>query len=144
MLIFGVIAAILYGISLIMLYHNLYSFEKPQKIKFMVMGMLIVIGITILLCYISASGIKMENRECVTIAANASILLFSPIYTMILLPLLASNYNRYHQKQLSNVQMKKRMLIWGLLTILVILVGIGYIKNFQLGLLEEVIKKGIR
>lgn len=141
MFVIMILSLILYAIAIAIIYPNLYGMDKPQKIKFMAIGIGVIIVVTIVLCSISSSQIIIENKGITGITRNVAILIFAPINTMILLPFLGSSLNQYKEKQIVQHQMKKRMFIEIVLLLVVIIIEIGYIKNFQLGLLNSVIHR---
>lgn len=135
-----IVSVILYVMSVVMINTNLYAFEKNEKIKFIVYGLISVCILTVILVTIASSGIKIENTSYLKTTKLTSILIFSPINSIMILPYVANAQNKYKQKILKDVQMKKRMIIFAVVVIIGAIIESGYITNFELGLLQSVIK----
>lgn len=135
-----VISIILYAITITMISHQMYSFTRKQKIQFISVGVVVIFIVTIILCQVSASQIQEEIVEKVAITKQASVLLFAPILSIIVLPFLGNTWNEYKIKQIEEAQVKKRLLVLVVIIILVLVLGMGYIQNFQLGLLQSASK----
>ena len=81
-----IISFIIYVIAGFMIYHNMYNFDKSKKIKTIIIGFIITLILTIIICCISSNNIDIENTQYVSIIRNTSILLFSPINSIIFIP----------------------------------------------------------
>ncbi len=133
-----IISLIIYIIATIMIYHNVYNFEKTNKIKFIVLGIIVTFIITVIICSISSNGIHSNDNYLAT-AKNIAILLFSPINLIIALPYIGNVLNKYKEKRINESSLKKRFLILFVIFVIVIIFEIGYIKNFEIGLITNAI-----
>lgn len=129
---------ILYIVAIMITHTNTYQLKKESKIKFMAIGILVILVITTVIVWISSSKIALENKEQKQIAENTAILLFAPINSILFLPYIGNLLNQWQQKKLSKQQMKKRIYIISGIAVVMLLFELGYIKNFELGLLKSV------
>ncbi len=136
-----VISIILYAIGTVIVYHNIPAFEKAQKIRFIIIGMVITFILTCILCNIAAGKIEGYQKELVSTTKNVGILLFSPINLIILIPYLGNILSKNRDDLLDDSQLKTRFILLAVITILVIIMELGYIKNFYLGSLLSIVKK---
>ena len=140
MFIVSIISIAIFAIAILMIYTNIYEFEKEKKIQFIIIGIIVMVIFTWIIVSISYIGIKIENKEYLKISKISSVLIFAPINVIFALPYLGNIINKLKQDRLTNGQVKLRVLI--LLAILVILaiMEVGYIKSFQIGILSNAIK----
>lgn len=140
MLLIFIISIIIYVIAAFMIYYNLYNYDKPGKIKLIALGFIVTFILTTIICYISSSGINTGNANYLGVARNTAILLFAPINAIISLPYIGSILNKYREKRINEKQLKKRLLIFLIALIIILIIEISYIKDFQIGLLKNAIK----
>lgn len=136
MLLLILLSLLLYAITIVIISHQIYSFDKKQKLQFIVLSLLVVLIITIVICNISSGQIQGEIKEKIEITKQAAIILFSPILSMILVPFFANIINRLYAKEMKQEEMRKRMILFGILAIGIIILSVSYIQNFQIGLLK--------
>lgn len=140
MLIIFIISIIIYTIAGVMINHNLYNYDKAYKIKYIIIGFIITFIITVILCFISTNGI-IANENYITIVRNTSILLFSPINAIISLPYIGNLLNKYEDKRINEKKLKKKLLLFGIILIIIFIFEVAYIKDFELGLIKSAIQK---
>ena len=133
-----IVSIIMYIVATISIYHNIYNFEKTNKIKIIIIGYIAIFIITVIICSISSSNIN-TNFNYLKIAKTTAILIFSPINTIITLPYIGNILNKYKGKKINNIQLKKRFLILTIIVFIIIIFEIGYIKNFEMGLIKNAI-----
>ena len=61
MTVIKVIAFIIFIIACIAIYHNTNSYEPKKRILFIVVGMVLMYGITSLMCTTNLNGIQIKN-----------------------------------------------------------------------------------
>ena len=120
---------------------NLYSFEKNEKIKFITIGLIVVLIITFIIVEISSIGIRNGNNNHIIATKTTSILLFAPINLGLILPYVANLKNKEKQKQLDSKKLKKKIMWYTIIIVVCIIIEISYIKGFQVGLLSSVKNK---
>ena len=137
MLIF-VISIILYIVAIVMTYHNVYNLEKINRIKLIVLGFISTFIITLIVCMISSSSI---NSEYLPMVKKMTILLFSPINAIIILPYTGNILNKYKEKKIDKKILKKKFLILVMILVIIFIFEIGYIKDFENGLITNAMKR---
>ena len=135
------ISIILYIVAIVMTISNLYSFEKNEKIKFITIGLIVVLIITFIIVEISSIGIRNGNNNHIIATKTTSILLFAPINLGLILPYVANLKNKEKQKQLDSKKLKKKIMWYTIIIVVCIIIEISYIKGFQVGLLSSVKNK---
>ena len=80
---------------------------------------------------------NLEKIEKIKFTLISAIIILSPINLIILVPYLAAGINKHKEKKLSPQILTKRIIITIILTILIAIFEIGYIENFQIGLLQS-------
>lgn len=106
MLLIFIISIIIYIVAGIMVYHNIYNYDKPSKIKLITIGFIIIFIVTVVIGFISTNGIN-ANIKYVSIARNTAILIFAPINTIISLPYIYNLLNKYKDKRITEMRIKK-------------------------------------
>ncbi|MBO5478485.1 MAG: hypothetical protein J6A04_02040 [Clostridia bacterium] len=139
MFIIGIISIVIYIIATLMIWTNIYEFEKEKKIKFILIGMIVIFIVTWIIVSLCSNGIQVE-KSYLKVAKTTSLLIFAPINTIFVLPYLGNIFNKYKQKRLSGEKLKKRLIILGVALFIVIIIETNYIKTFELGLLSNVMK----
>lgn len=140
MVIILLISIIVYIVASVMIYANTYAFEKEQRIKLILFGFIIMLIVTIIIVTISSLGINVEDKSYLNTTKITSILLFAPINSVFILPYIGNVFNKYKQKRLTDENVRKRMILFTIFIVIGIILEIGYIKSFEIGLLSNVIK----
>lgn len=138
MVIIGIISIVIYIVAILIIHTNTYAFEKEKKIKFILIGIITILIVTWLIVSISANGIEISKYEYLKITKTTSILIFAPINTIFAMPYLGHIINKYYQEKIKQEHIKKRLLIFAIILVAIFIIEIGYIKDFQLGLLNNV------
>lgn len=139
MFIISIISIIIYLIATLTIWTNIYEFEKEKKIKFIISGIAIIFIITWIIVLISSGGIQVESSY-LKIAKTTSLLIFAPINTILAVPYLGNMLNKYKQNRINEQKLKKRLLAWGIVLLVIVIFEINYINTFEIGLLRNVIK----
>ena len=134
-----VISLLLYLLAGVILYHNLYAFEKPIKVTFIIIGFIVVWFITMILNTISASSLTVGTKEMIGITKMVAIWLFAPINSIILLPLLANTLGKKKENAITQASYQRRLVLLVMIFIIMLIWENGYSKNFQMGLLKSVL-----
>lgn len=138
MVIILLISIVIYIVASVMVYANTYAFEKQQRIKLILFGFIIVLIVTTVIVTISSLGINVENKSHLNTTKITSILLFAPINSVFILPYIGNVFNKYKQKRLTDENVRKRMILLTIFIVIGIILEIGYIKSFEIGLLSNV------
>ena len=140
----AMISIIIYIIAIIAIYHNVYNFDKSQKIKFIIIGCIIILVITILLVLLGSANVELPNKEIkdykeyLGITKTTSILLFAPINAIMVLPYVGNLLNKYIEKRISEEKIKRKFLFLLIIMVVIGIFEVSYIKDFQIGLLMRV------
>lgn len=137
MLIF-LISIVIYVIAGIMIYHNAYNLEQNKKIILIICGFIINFIITVIIANMGMSGINTYNLNYSLIIKITPILIFAPINAIISTPYIANILNKYKVKRLNSSQLKTRIIILIIILILIAIFEISYIKEFEIGILQNV------
>ncbi len=132
-----IISLIIYIIATVMIYHNLYNYNKADKIKIIAIGYIITFLLTLIICNISLNGTN-TNSNYINIVKNTAILLFSPINAIISMPYICNVFNKYKEERINKVQLQRKLLIFAVILVIILVLETGYIKDFELGLLKNV------
>lgn len=135
-----IISLIIYVIAVVMIHHNTYNLTKNKEMLLIVSGILITIISTIILTDISTQGIKTEMTKQLSVVKTTSILLFSPINLIISAPYIGYILNKKEVDAISESSVRKKILILLVILILISIFEVNYIKDFQIGLLENMAK----
>lgn len=103
MLLILTISIIIYVVAGIMIYHNLYNYDKSSKIKLMIIGFIMTFIVTIIICFISTSGIDANVKQ-ISVVRNAAIVIFAPINSIISLPYIYNLLNKYKDKRIDKAR----------------------------------------
>lgn len=140
MFIVSIISIVIFAIAILMIYTNIYEFEKEKKIQFIIIGIIIMVIFTCIIVNISSIGIQVENKEYLKISKLSSVLIFAPINAIFALPYLGNIINKLKQDRLTNGQVKLKGLILLVVLVILAIMEVSYIKSFQIGILSNAIK----
>lgn len=131
------IAAIfIFIISIVWIWHNLGNIEKPRKILFIFIGLLIMYLITVLLYHLSSSDITYPSEEVQKTVSNTLILVFTGLNSLILLPFTANVFDKILEEEIEKNQAQKRFIVILIIFLVCIFVETGYLKDTQEGIIN--------
>ena len=128
------------GIMIVLFFwtkNNIKSIEDTNLVIKMVS--IVIIGViiaTLIIFAISKIGINYQNKQIYKEVKKVALMLFIPINALISLPQIAKIVGDIEAKQTENEQIKKRIIIIAVLIIIAIIFEIGYLKDFQNGIIE--------
>ena len=93
-------AILIFVVSMIWMWHNLGNIEKPRKIAFMIIGLLIMYGFTVVLYTISSSNIAYPSEEIQKTVSNTLILVFTGLNALIFLPFIANLFDNILEEEI--------------------------------------------
>ncbi len=135
MTIIKLIALIIFIISCVTIYHNTNSFEPKKRILYIVVGMLIMYGLTCILCVLKSNGIKINNTEAINNTLGVIKMIFTPINAIILLAPLGNIVGKAYDKEIETESAGKRILALLIIFVIIIVFETNYIGNFITNLL---------
>jgi len=131
------IIIVLFAVLLFWTWNNSKDFkETNSKIKFIIIGMIILSILTLLLFNISKIGINYPNKEIMKEIRNISLLLFIPINGFFTLPHLASISSEINLGTKEDEKIKRKIIILGVVFLIVTVIEIIYLKDFQNGIIQ--------
>lgn len=128
------------GIMIILFFwtkNNIKSIEDTNLVIKMISIVVIGVIITTLIIFgISKIGIAYPNKQIYKEVKKVALLLFIPINLLICLPQIAKIIGDIEAKEIKNKKIKKRIIILGVLIFIAIIFEIGYLKDFQNGIIQ--------
>ena len=136
-MLFIVIAAIIvYFILIAWTWKSLGFIEKTKKVAFILIGIILMYGITWLIFQIAKSGVAYQNAAMQNDVQNILVAIFTGINGIIVLPQIGKLLEKINENEIEKEQLVRRI---GMLTIIFILCLIfesGYMKDTQEGILK--------
>lgn len=129
-------AVFIFIISIVWIWHNLGNIEKPRKILFILIGLLIMYLITVLLYHLSSSDITYPSEEVQKTVSNTLILVFTGLNSLILLPFTANVFDKILEEEIEKNQAQKRFIVILIIFLVCIFVETGYLKDTQEGIIN--------
>ena len=129
-------AILIFVVSVIWIWHNLGNIEKPKKIVFILIGVLIIYLITVILYNFLSSDIIYPSEEIQKSVSNVLVMIFTGLNTLIFLPFIANLFDRILEEEIEKEQAKKRIIILFILFIVCMFIESGYIQSTQEGIIN--------
>ena len=129
-------AILIFVVSMIWMWHNLGNIEKPRKIAFMIIGLLIMYGFTVVLYTISSSNIAYPSEEIQKTVSNTLILVFTGLNALIFLPFIANLVDKILEEEIHKKQAKRRIIILLIIFVICVFVEKGYLGSTQEGIIN--------
>lgn len=129
-------AILIFVVSMIWMWHNLGNIEKPRKVAFIIIGLLIMYVLTVILYNMCSSHITYPSDEIQKTVSNTLILVFTGLNALIFLPFTANLLDKILEEEIEKNKAQKRIII--LLTIFVICIFVekGYLESTQEGIIN--------
>lgn len=137
------IIIILFAVLLFWTWNNCKDFEDTtQKIKFIIIGLIILSIVTLILFNVSKIGVNYQNKDIMKAVRKISLLLFIPINGFLSLPHIASLKTEINFGTNDDEKTKRKIIILGIIFILAIIIEIIYLKEFQNGIIQMINSRG--
>ena len=134
------IIIILFAVLILWIWNNTKDFEKnSKKLKFGTIGILALFIITFIIFNISKIGITYPNKEILKQVRRIAVLLCVPINGYLSLPHIAKIISDIKNNSIEDEKSKKRIIILSVIVVLAIIFEIFYLKDFQRGIIENLI-----
>ncbi len=130
MTVIKVIAFIIFIIACIAIYHNTNSYEPKKRILFIVVGMVLMYGITSLMCTTNLNGIQVKNGQAVEDTVSVMKWIFTPINALISLCSIGNTLGKAKDQEITTDKAGKRLVIIAIALIIIFIFESSYIKNF--------------
>ena len=128
------------GIMIVLFFWTKDSIKTIENTNLVIkMVSIVIIGViiaTLIIFAISKIGINYQNKQIYKEVKKVALMLFIPINALISLPQIAKIVGDIEAKQTENEKIKNRIIIIAVLIIIAIIFEIGYLKDFQNGIIE--------
>ena len=127
---------LLFTVLLLWTWNNVKEFENiGQKIGYVAIGLIALAVITLILFNVSKVGVQYPNEEIIGQIRKMALFVFIPINGLLSLPHIARIYTNL-QDGTDEKQVKRKIIILGIVIIIAIIVEISYLKSFQNGIIQ--------
>ena len=133
-------AILIFIVSCVWTWHNLGVIERPRKIVFIIISLIIMYLITLMVFQMSKNGISYPdylNEKVEGTTKNMIVLIFTGLNSLILTPFLAYIYGKYTEENLEAGKAVKRIIIGIVIFIICIFMETSYMKDVQQGILND-------
>ena len=136
------IIIVLFTVLVMWIWNNVKDFENnTKKIKFIIIGLIILFICTTIIFTISKIGIKYPDNEVLKYVRSISIFLCVPINGYISLPHIAKIKSDIYTNTVDEEKSKKRIIFLAAIIIIVTIFEIFYLKDFQKGIINNLVNK---
>ena len=135
MLFIIIIIIVIYALVIAWTWNSLWSLEKPKKILIILIGILLVIGITQILFSLSKQGIQYPKEVVENDIRNLLVMAFSGINSLVI-PLVARLFRKYQEGDIEKKVFLTRIVVIGILFLVCLGLERGYMKDTQEGILQ--------
>lgn len=131
------IIIILFSVLFLWIWNNSKDFESnAYRIKYTIIGTIIVYVVTLIIFNISKIGITYPNIEAIKAVRRISVLLFTPLNGYITLPHIAKILSDIKTNAVEEDKIKKRVIILFIIILVFSIIEIKYINEFQNGIIN--------
>ena len=127
---------LIFVVSIIWTWHNLGNIEKPKKVVFIIIGLLITYLLTMVLYNLSNPDITYPSEEIQKTVSNTLTWVFTGLNALIFLPLIANVLDKILEEEIEKTQAKRRIVIILVIFVVCIFVEKGYIESTQEGIMN--------
>ena len=132
-----IVIAVLFGVLIAWTWNNSKSFQtNNKKITFILVGLAILFIITFIIFSISGIGISYPNNEIMKQVRKIAILIFMPVNGFLSLPHIANIKAEVEKGNYEQEKLKRRIIIFGIVWLILIIFEIIYLKDFQNGIIQ--------
>jgi len=135
MTVIKIIALIILCVSCVTIYHNTNSFEPKKRIIYIIIGMVIMYGLTCILCALNSNGIKTNNTDAINATLSVIKMIFTPINALILLAPLGNIFGKAYEKIITTYSAGRRIAVLLIIFVIIIIFETNYIGSFITNLL---------
>ena len=133
---------VLFLVHIFWTWNNTRGFEGNfTRISYIVIGTLFVTLLTYVIFLLSRNNVKYPNENMIGDVRNIILLTFVPINSFIILPQMAKIIDRVKNDELSGESLKNKILIFGIMVIIIIIIEVIYFKSIQNGIINIINSK---
>ena len=130
------IAVFILAISIVWIWHNLGNIEKPRKLIFIVVGLVLTYLITLWIYHMANSHIVYPSAEIEKTVSNTLLIVFTGLNALIWLPFTANLFDKILEEEIEKKQAKKRFVILFIIFVICIFIEKGYLTSTQEGIIN--------
>ena len=131
-----IIIAILFLVLLGWSWNSLGSIDKKEKIKYIIIGLVLTYLLTFIIYTISKIGIQYDNKETMKIIRTVFVLLFAIVNGYILLPYSFKKIEKIKSKEIEEEKLKRSIIILLIIIVILLIIESIYLGNLQQGILK--------
>ena len=131
-----IIIAILFLVLLGWSWNSLGNIDKKEKIKYIIIGLVLTYLLTFIIYAISKIGIQYDNKETMKIIRTVFVLLFAIVNGYILLPYSFKKIEKIKSKEIEEEKLKRSIIILLIIIVTLLIFESIYLGNLQQGILK--------
>lgn len=136
MLLIMIATIIIYFILIAWTWKSLGFIEKTKKVVFILIGIIIMYGITWIIFQIAKNEINYQNQAMQSTVQNILVAIFTGINGIIMMPQIGKILDKINEDEMKKEQLVKRIMILTIIFILCLIFESGYMKDTQEGILK--------
>lgn len=129
-------AIIVYFILIAWTWQSLGFMEKTKKVAFILIGAILMYGITWIIFQTAKGGITYQNPELQSRIQKILVAIFTGINGIIVMPQLGKMLDKVNEGQMEKEVLVKKIIILIIIFILCLIFESGYMKDTQEGILK--------
>ena len=129
-------AILIFIVSCVWTWHNLGVIERPRKIIFIIISLIIMYLITLMIFQMSKNGINYPSEEIEATTKNMLVAIFAGLNSLILIPYLAYVYGKYAEEDIEIESAIKRVIIGVVIFAICVFIETNYLNEVQQGILN--------
>ena len=127
---------IVYFILIAWTWKSLGFMEKTKKVIFIIIGTILMYGITQIVFQMTQGGIDYPNVEIQKEIQNILVPIFTGINGIIVMPQVAKMLDKIMEEQIEKEKLVKRAIILIIIFMVCLIFEIGYMKDTQEGIVK--------
>ena len=131
-----IIIAILFLVLLGGSWNSLGSIDKKEKIKYIIIGLVLTYLLTFIIYAISKIGIQYDNKEAMKMIRTVFVLLFAIVNGYILLPYSFKKIEKIKNEEIEEEKLKRSIIILLIIIVMLLIFESIYLGNLQQGILK--------
>lgn len=131
-----IIIAILFLVLLGWSWNSLGSIDKKEKIKYIIIGLVLTYLLTFIIYAISKIGIQYDNKEAMKMIRTVFVLLFAIVNGYILLPYSFKKIEKIKNEEIEEEKLKRSIIILLIIIVILLIFESIYLGNLQQGILK--------
>lgn len=136
-----IVEIIIYLVFIAWTWQNLGTIEKKKKVIFILVGTIVIYGITWIICPKSEIYIEVPTQDLLQESIqkkiqNTLITIFTGVNGIILLPQMGKICDSIKEDEIKKEKVKKKILIWMIIFVVCAIFENGYMRDTQKGILK--------